>query len=57
MSGVCEGARGKDDEERQEDGEHAGEGGALLSALERAARDTHLGFWMLLISVFLRVFL
>jgi hypothetical protein len=38
---VCERAGGDDDGERQEHREHAGEGGALLSALEGAPRDVN----------------
>ena len=56
VSGVSKGAGGKDDEEWKEDGEYADEGDTLLSALERVVRDSSMGFWMFLISVFLRIF-
>ena len=39
MAGAGEGARDKEDGEREEDGEQAGEGGAALGALEGLARD------------------
>jgi hypothetical protein len=38
---VCERPGGEDDDERQEHREHAGEGGALLSALEGVPREVH----------------
>lgn len=38
---VGERAGGEDDGEREEDGEHAGEGGAALADLELAAREEH----------------
>ena len=41
MAGAGEGARDKEDGEREEDGEQAGEGGAAAAALEGLARDVH----------------